>query len=150
MKKIKDLKIGQWLKENAPDILETAGDLLPDAGVLSMIGRAIEKSGEISKEKKLQAHEHLKELYSLEVSDRDSARKRQASMAENNNHDIMFNIAGAVGLAAFGFLVYAIVFITIPSENKEIFIHLTGIVEGVALSIFGYFFGSAMLKNKSN
>jgi hypothetical protein len=40
------------------------------------------------------------------------------------------------------------VFLDIPASNKEIFIHLIGIVEGVALSIFGFFFGSSDVEKK--
>ncbi len=31
-KKIRDTKLGKWLKEKAPNILDTVGDLLPDSG----------------------------------------------------------------------------------------------------------------------
>ena len=31
-KKIKDTKLGSWLKDKAPNILSIAGDLLPDSG----------------------------------------------------------------------------------------------------------------------
>jgi len=60
----------------------------------------------------------------------------------------MFNLTGFVGLGAFVFLIYAITYIDIPYENKEIFIHLIGISEGIVLSIFGYFFGSAISNKK--
>ena len=61
--------------------------------------------------------------------------------------DWMFNATGIVGLLAFAFLVYTVVTTEVPASNKEIFIHLLGIVEGVALSIFGYYFGSAKKEN---
>jgi hypothetical protein len=61
----------------------------------------------------------------------------------------MFNATGVVGLAAFAFLVYTVVTTEVPETNKEIFIHLLGIVEGVALSIFGYYFGSSIKENKN-
>ena len=32
-KKIRDTKLGIWLKEKAPNILDTVGDLLPDKGI---------------------------------------------------------------------------------------------------------------------
>ena len=89
-------------------------------------------------------HDQVKELYSLEVSDRDSARKREIEVAKTRNFDIMFNLTGFVGLGAFVFLIYAITYLEIPHQNKEVFIHLIGICEGIVLSIFGYFFGSAI------
>lgn len=36
-KKIRDTKLGQWLKEKAPDVLDTVGDLLPDSGGLGVV-----------------------------------------------------------------------------------------------------------------
>lgn len=35
--KIKDTKLGQWLREKAPDVLDTVGDLLPDSGGLGVV-----------------------------------------------------------------------------------------------------------------
>ena len=36
-KKIRDTKLGQWLREKAPDVLDTVGDLLPDSGGLGVV-----------------------------------------------------------------------------------------------------------------
>ncbi len=36
-KKIRDTKLGQWLKKKAPDVLDTVGDLLPDSGGLGIV-----------------------------------------------------------------------------------------------------------------
>ena len=36
-KKIRDTRLGQWLKEKAPDVLDTVGDLLPDSGGLGVV-----------------------------------------------------------------------------------------------------------------
>jgi hypothetical protein len=59
----------------------------------------------------------------------------------------MFNLTGIIGLASFAFIIYAIVYLSIPENNKEVWIHTIGIIEGVVLSIFGYFYGSSV-KNK--
>lgn len=36
-KKVRDTRLGQWLKERAPDVLVKVGDALPDQGVLGVI-----------------------------------------------------------------------------------------------------------------
>ena len=36
-KKIRDTKLGAWLKEKAPGVLDTVGDLLPDNGALGVV-----------------------------------------------------------------------------------------------------------------
>ena len=147
-KKLKDTKIGKLLKQNLPSALDLVGDLLPDQGALGIVKNMIDKSDMPEVDKEV-LHNQVKELYSLEVSDRDSARKREIEVSKTRTFDIMFNLTGFVGLGAFVFLIYAIVYLEIPHANKEVFIHLIGICEGIVLSIFGYFFGSAISnKNK--
>ena len=43
MDKIKDTKLGAWLKEKAPNVLDTVGDLLPDKGGLAIVKNLIKK-----------------------------------------------------------------------------------------------------------
>lgn len=146
-KKFKDTKVGQFLKTKAPKILDKVGDFLPDSGVLGIVKNLIDKSPELSPADRELAHQQMKELYELEVRDRESARNREVEIAKTGKFDYLFNITGLIGLGVFVFIVYAIVYLEIPKENKEIFIHLIGIAEGVVLSIFGYYFGSAVKKN---
>lgn len=46
-KKIKDTKLGAWLKEKAPSILGTVGDLLPDQGALGLVKNLLDKEPDI-------------------------------------------------------------------------------------------------------
>jgi hypothetical protein len=146
-KKFRDTKVGVWLKQKSPAILETVGDLLPDDGVLGIVKNLIDKSTMSSDDKKY-AHEQLKELYALEVADRESARNREIEVSKTRSFDFLFNLTGVIGLGTFLFIIYVIVYIQVPEENKEIWIHLIGICEGVVLSIFGYYFGSAVKRNQ--
>jgi len=72
-KKFRETKVGKFLADKAPDILNVAGELLPDAGLLGAVGRMIDDS-KLTPEDKAQAHAQLVELYNLEVEDRKSAR----------------------------------------------------------------------------
>lgn len=146
-KKFKDTKVGSWFAEKAPRIIEVAGDLLPDSGALGIVKRLIDTDDTLSPEDKAEAHAQLVELYELEVADRDSARRREATIAQFRKIDLMFIITGLVGLGSFVFIVYAIAYLTIPQENYEMWIHLIGICEGVVISIFGYYYGSAVKKD---
>tara|TARA_R100001440_G_scaffold4082_3_gene9585 strand:- start:386 stop:823 length:438 start_codon:yes stop_codon:yes gene_type:complete len=49
-KKIKDTKLGKWLKEKAPKVLETVGDLLPDNGALGVVKNLLDKEPDVSPE----------------------------------------------------------------------------------------------------
>ena len=42
-KKIKDTALGGWLKDKAPNILDTVGDLLPDQGALGIVKNLLDK-----------------------------------------------------------------------------------------------------------
>ncbi len=42
-KKIRDTKLGAWLKEKAPGVLGTVGDLLPDSGALGVVKNLLDK-----------------------------------------------------------------------------------------------------------
>jgi len=141
--KLKDSNIGKLLASKIPGALDIVGDLLPDQGALGIVKNLI-NSADISDEEKQMLHNQVKELYELEVADRDSARKREIEVSKTRKFDIMFNLTGLTGLGAFLFIIYAIVYLDIPENNKEVWIHLIGICEGIVLSIFGYFFGSAI------
>ena len=144
-KKFKDTKVGQFILQKLPGFV--AGTL-PDNGVLGIVKNLIDNDPAVTPEEKAQMHSELVEIYELEVMDRDSARQREVEKAKTGGFDLMFNLTGLTGLSAFSFIIYAIVYLEIPESNKEVWIHLIGICEGIVLSIFGYFFGSAIRKNK--
>jgi hypothetical protein len=146
-KKFKETKVGVFIKDKAPEILDTVGDLLPDAGVLGIVKNLVNMSNKFTPEEKEIVNLDLNQMYESEVKDRDSARNRELEISKAGKHDFLFTLTGLIGLATFCFIVYAIAFLQIPDANKEIWIHLIGISEGVVLSIFGYYFGSAMKKN---
>ena len=143
-KKFKDTKVGQFILKKIPGFV---GDILPEKGVLGVVKNLIDSDPELTSQDKTQLHNELIELYKLEIADRDSARKREVEKAKTGGFDFMFNLTGVIGLCAFVFIIYSIVYLQIPESNKEVWIHLIGICEGIVLSIFGYFFGSAVRKN---
>ena len=146
MKKFKDTKLGKFIKLKAPKVLEVAGDLLPDEGLLGVVKNLIDNEPDLSPEEKQQIHERLVDFYKLEVEDRNSARQREIEMVKAGSGDWMMNATGVIGLGSFLLLLIAIVFMDVPESNKELMIHTTGIVEGIVLSIVGYYFGSIAKK----
>lgn len=46
-KKIKNTKLGAWLKSKAPKVLDVVGDLLPDSGGLGVVKNLIDKEPDI-------------------------------------------------------------------------------------------------------
>lgn len=136
-------RVGNFLKGIkgvAPDILNLVGNVT-GVDVLKNVGEAIKGSSSISSEDK----ETALELIKLDVADRDSARKREIEVLKTGSSDFMMKLTGIVGLASFMFLLYVVVF-NKDVQHNELLIHVMGMVEGVALSIFYYYFG----KHKTN
>lgn len=136
-KPFKETKVGSIL-----------GKILPDKGIAGVLKDLIDLDDSLTPEDKEKAAEELLRAYEAEVSDRDSARNREIEISKTGKEDWLFNLTGLVGLGAFGVIIWAIIALDIPEPNKELFYHLIGIVEGVSLSIFGYYFGTSMKDNK--
>jgi len=143
-KKFKDTAVGKFLTKKLPELAGAA----MTGGPLEAIKTLINDDPNITPEEKSRLNQELVEMYKAEVADRDSARKREVEVAKSGRFDFLFNLTGIVGLTAFGVVVWAILTLEIPESNKELFYHMVGIVEGVVLSIFGYYFGTSMKDNK--
>lgn len=48
--KIKDTRLGKWLKDKAPNVLDTVGDLLPDQGALGIVKNLLDNEPNVSPE----------------------------------------------------------------------------------------------------
>lgn len=49
-RKLKDTKVGQWLKEKAPSVLDVVGDVLPDRGVLGVVKNLVDRDPTLDSE----------------------------------------------------------------------------------------------------
>jgi hypothetical protein len=139
-KKFKDTVVGKFLLKKLPGMVS---GILTDKGVLCVLKNLIDSDDETTIEEKEQMHRELRELYELEVADRDSARSREVEIAKTNKTDIMMLATGLTGLFSFIFMVYAVVYIPSVMEN-DLFVHLMGMIEGVVVSnIFAYYYGTS-------
>ena len=79
--KIKDTKLGEWLKEKAPNILNTAGELLPDQGVLGVIKRLVDGDPDITAQEKLEFEKLASEV---EIARQENVTRRwEADMSSD-------------------------------------------------------------------
>ena len=136
--KFRNTKLGEWFKEKAPDVLASVGDVVPGGQVLKAVGALIDATTTSESEKQ----EARKMLYELEQADRENARNREIKLAEATGaHDWMQRAVGLTGLVAF-VLTLAVAFL--GHIEREVLFHILGVVEGVALTIFGYYFGGSI------
>lgn len=61
----------------------------------------------------------------------------------------LYQATGYTVLTSFLFVISALIFIPIPEANREIFIHVLGIIEGAFVgNLVNHFFGSSSKVNK--
>ena len=136
--RLKDTKLGAWFRDKAPDVLASVGEVVPGGQVLKAVGALIDATTTSEKEKE----EARQMLMELEAQDRMNAREREIRLAAaTGKHDWMQRAVGLTGLIAF---VVTLVFAFIGDVNNEVLFHILGVVEGVAITIFGYYFGGSI------
>jgi hypothetical protein len=143
-KPFKETAVGKWLKNNAPDLLDKADDYFPP---LAMITAAVKGKSltieQIDEFDKLAA-DHDKDMYLLEVQDRSSARIREADITKSLGHiDYITYFLCVAGIIVFFFIVWHLVKEDMPDKNRELLYHTIGIIEGIIISIYSYYFGSS-------
>lgn len=142
----KKFKLFEWAKDHAPKALDFVGDVT-GISALNRLSEVIshENPDDLSPEDLQKAREmkelDLKEL-ELVLADVANARNREIEVAKAGKSDFMMYTAGSVGLGSFLLMVIAVVFIPKVGENPLIH-QLMGIIEGVALTIFYYYYGTS-------
>ena len=80
-KKFKDTRVGKFLSKAAPNILKGVSDLVPDAGILKLVGGLISKDDELPPKDKEEALKLL-ELDIIEIEE--ISRRWSADMASDS------------------------------------------------------------------
>lgn len=144
-KPFKETKVGSWLKDKFPDVLDAAAGLT-GIDALRVVGDLIEGK-ELNPTDKME-YLALKQEYELEVmrfelDNTKSAREREVGVTQaTGKPDYAQWSVGFVGLVIACTTIYVGLFTEII--DREIYFHLLGIVEGaILLSIFNYYFGSS-------
>ena len=143
-KKIKDTKLGKFLANSGSKIVEIAGDAFPPIEVISNL---IAGDPELTAEQKQQAQQLALEAYRLEIEDRKSARSREVELAKTGRSDWMMYLSGCTAMGVFVLMVIAVIW-QFPGVNSTLFHQLMGIIEGVSLTVFAYYFGTSKSSNE--
>jgi hypothetical protein len=146
-KPFKETKFGKLLNEKLPDAVAIIGDVLPDSGMLGIAKNIIDKST-LTKEEKEELHASAEEFRLTELKlileDKQSARLREVEIVKAGRTDWMQIATGATILILTIMCNTALIFFDIPKENKEIFVHWLGIIEGGFIGgLVFYYFGAS-------
>lgn len=136
--------LGRLFGVKAKDIIESVG------GVLDQLITNKEElaKAKLEAEKEINRHleamrEQLIKIEELEVKDRETARIRESEVVKaTGRFDYMMWLLAASGIGMLIYCLYQLVNSEIA--NKELFTHFIGIVEGVVVSIYSYYFGSSL------
>ena len=145
-KKFSETKVGAFLKENAPSVLDVVDDFVPPVKILTALvkGASIppEKRAELEK---LLAEYEMEELR-LEYADRSDARSLQKEALQQEDvfskRFLYYLTIFSIGL---GFTyIFLTTFIPIPQQNLRIVDTTQGFLLGVVLAgIYAFWFGSS-------
>lgn len=163
--RIKGSKFGVFIRDKvkpvAGDILEIAGDIT-GIQALETVGAYLNGQKHKSDEhnaialefEKLRLNFELEmtrldmqtelEYYKAEVSDRDSARVREAAfLSATGKRDWLMGAVVIVGLSLTVGVVLSLIFVVIPIENQRLADMTFGSVLSIGTSIFAYYVGSS-------
>ena len=144
-KKIKDTALGMWLKEKVPSVLDVAGDLLPDSGVLGMIKNLVSKDPDVSMEDKM-AFEELKAQQEIEAQKAVSDRWK-ADMGSDVKLAKMIRPVTLIALMSMFML--TMVFDSIDTLSFNVKDSYVDLLQVLMLTAFGaYFAGRTIEKSK--
>jgi hypothetical protein len=130
--KIKDTKLGDWLKEKAPGILDTVGDLLPNQGGLGIVKNLLDRDPDVSPEE-------AKAIVDAEIA-------YQSNVTERWKADMESDVKLAKVIRPSMLIALVVVFITImfldsldnqPFNVKDSYVSL---LEVLMLTVFGAYF----------
>lgn len=143
-KKIKDTKIGEWLRDKSPDVLNLAGDLLPDAGILGIVKRIVYSDSSISPEDKIE-FERLA-AQTEQVAQQEVTKRWQADMSSDVSIAKVIRPSIMIALLVF-FMVITIWDGVDPSFiPKDAYIDL---LQVLMLTVFGAYFAGRTIEKTS-
>lgn len=130
-KKLKDTKVGQWLREKAPSVLDVVGDVLPDRGVLGVVKNLVDKDPTLDSES-------FKAVMDAEMRAQDNVTERwKADAASDVKLAKMIRPSVMIALLAFYMLITVWDGVDPQFMPPENYINL---LEILMLTVFGAYF----------
>lgn len=140
-KKLKDTKIGVWLKDKAPQVLDTVGELLPDQGALGVVKRLLDKE-DLPKEDRL---EFEKLMLEQERHAQDNVTERwTADMSSDSK--LAKNVRPIALIALLGLYLLLAITDSIESIKFEVKEEYVSLLEVLALTAFSAYFAGRSIE----
>ena len=147
MKKFNETKVGQFLQQAAPEILELVGDTVPGAGIVTNLFKAkVDKTPEQESEFEKLIRDYEIEELKLRLSDVADARDLQkTALGQTDTFSKRFLYWLAAGSLFLGFVyIFVITFVKIPESNQRFAGTILGVVIATIITtIYNFFFGSS-------
>ena len=137
-------KIRKILQGGASEVIGAIGSVLDNV----ITNKEELAKAKLEAEKEVNRHfeavqENLLKEQELMVQDRGTARTREAEFLKATGHiDYLMWFLAMAGIILLAYCLY--VLINSELANKELFIHFLGIIEGVVVSMYSYYFGSSV------
>ena len=107
-KKLRDTKVGQWLRTSAPKVLDAVGDALPDWGVLGIVKNLVDLDNDVT-------HEQRVELHNLIVSERIAIESELTKRSASDNSSDSWLAKHSWPMIALSLLITLFVLIVLDS-----------------------------------
>ena len=139
-KKLKDTKLGAWLREKAPQVLDKVGDVLPDEGALGIVKNLIEP------DKKDAAYDAA--MIDAELTAQENVTRRwEADM--NSDERLAKMIRPITLIVLLSLYLFLAVADSIGGWNFEVKEQYIDLLQILSLTAFGaYFAGRSLEKTK--
>lgn len=147
MKKLKDTKLGKFLKEKAPKILDVVGDALPEKGVLGIVKNIISNNTDVNDEVKKEFNEKEAE-FELELEKLEIEYQKQ--ITERHKTDMLSDSWMSKNIRPYT-LVYLLLFLTVivildsSLTNFNVNESYITLIETLLVSVFLFYFGGREL-----
>ena len=152
--KFADTKIGQFLKDKAPGVLDAVGDVFPPVKVLSALfgGQTdVPPEQKVEFERLLKDYEERElEAYLADVANARDMQKAALTQDDKFSKRFIYYLAGSSVTLGFVYI-FLVTFISLPATSLRFADTILGVVIGSVFgTILNFFFGSSKGSDDKN
>jgi hypothetical protein len=145
-KKLRDTKVGQWLRNSAPSVLDAVGDVLPDKGVLGIVKNLVDRDPDVT-------HEQRMEFENLIVSERIAMESELTKRWASDNSSDSWLAKHTRPIIVLSLVIALFVFIVLDSldiafEVRDAWVTLYEIL--IVTAVGGYFTLRSVFDKRNN